>query len=186
MKFKSIYIWYTVPFLIVLIWVFAFYIPMVWKIKAKENELVILNKEMANLDAGINSILGNKSKEDKAIKTIKDFESLIPNLDKFPDFIKGIVRAAKRYNIVVTGFNSTFSTIDMTSKSVFLEPAYEINIKGRFMDVSSFIEGISNNSAYRAIRKAELSYDEKEYPVLTGKFTVEFKSWRRLPKIEGK
>ncbi len=186
MKFKNIYIWYAIPFIVVVIWALAFYMPMSWKIKAKEKELANLDKEMANLDANINSILDNRNKEDKTIKTIKDFKSRIPNLDRFPDFIRGIVRAAKRYNVVVTGFNSTFSSIDTASKSIFLCPAYEINIKGRFMDVSSFMEGISNNSAYKTIRKAELTYDEKEYPVLTGKFIVEFKSWRRSPKIEGK
>jgi len=186
MRFKNIYIWYAIPVLLILLWVLAFYMPLSSTIKTKEKELSALKKESETLDMSINSILNYKTNEDRLISTIKRFESDIPIFDRFPLFIRGIVRDAKRYGVVVVTFNNAFSSVDAVKKSLFVNPVFEVIVKGRFMDIGRFMEGLSGNTAYRAIRKAELLYDEKEYPVLTGRFFIEFKSWRKEPKFEGK
>lgn len=186
MRFKNIYIWYAIPVFLILLWLLAFYMPLSSKIKAKEKEVSALKNEIETLDTSINNILRYKSNEDRLISTIKKFESDIPVFDRFPDFIRGFVSQARRYGVVIVTFNSVFSSIDAVKKSVFVNPVFEIVVKGRFMDIAKFIEGLSYNTAYRGVRKAELLYDEKEYPILTGRFLIEFKSWRKVPKFEDK
>lgn len=186
MKFKGIYIWYAIPVVLITVWILAVYMPMSSRTKTKNSELLNVRKESQAVDSSISSILEGKSREEKIKASIKELESGIPFFDRFPDFIKDIIRSTKKFGVVITSFSSVFSTIDIKSSSVLITPAFEIGIKGRFMEISRFLEELENNRAFKGVTKAQLLYDEKEYPVLTGKFVVEFKSWRKVPNIEGK
>ncbi len=155
-------------------------------IKSKEKELASLKNEQASLDAKINALLQQKNQRDKTTGLLKEYISDIPVIEHLPDYIKGIIKGSNKYGVAIINFNSTLSSIDNVSKSMLLMPAFDVTIKGRFMDISNFLERITDYRAYRAIKKAELFYNEKEYPILTGKFVIEFKSLRRLPGLEVK
>jgi len=186
MKFKRIYIWYSIPVFFILIWILFVFMPLSSMIKSKEKELRLLKNEQASLDAKINVLSQQKNQRDKTVGLLKEYISDIPVIESFPDYIKSIIKASNKYGVAIINFNSTFSSIDNLSKSILLTPSFDVTIKGRFMDISTFLERLTEYRAYRAIKKAELSYNEKEYPILTGRFVIEFKSWRRSPRFESK
>lgn len=186
MKFKSLYIWYSLPVIVVLIWILAIHLPLSSRIKEKEKNLVTLKKELEALDANISSFIKKRGADNTVTKFLQEYAAEIPVFNRFPEFIKGIIKGSNRYGVVVVSFNSAFSTIDKSSKQMLTTPAFDITVKGRFMDIAHFLEMLTEQKAYKAVKKAELSYDEREYPILTGRFLVEFKAWERLPKIEAK
>ncbi|HOJ43693.1 MAG TPA: type 4a pilus biogenesis protein PilO [Syntrophorhabdaceae bacterium] len=186
MKFKGIYFWYGIPIFLVLVWIFLVFLPLSSTTKNKEKELLLIKNELASLDKDIAATNIYKTQRERHMDTLKEYITDIPVMERFPDYVKGIIKGSSKFGVTVINFSSAFTSIDKTSKSVLLTPAFDITVKGRFMDISNFLERLTGYRAYKTIKKAELSYNEKEYPVLTGRFLIEFKSWRRLPKLEGK
>ena len=59
-------------------------------------------------------------------------------------------------------------------------------MKGRFTEMGKFLEQVSLSKAYRKILKGQISYTDKEYPLLAGKFEIEFKAWKERSALESK
>jgi Tfp pilus assembly protein PilO len=186
MKFKPIYIWFAAPVIIVVAWVLAFYIPLSSKIKVKNQGLSRLKTEEQAIDNDIVNMLQTKDKGAKMERFIKTFQANIPVFDDFPKVMKDIARTAKKNGMLITDFNSSFTSIDKKKASALTYPVFEIGLKGRFLEMGKFLEELESNKAFKGIMNAKLSYDEKEYPVLTGIFMIEFKAWKEKQIVESK
>lgn len=184
MKFKRIYLWYSLFVIVVLVWILVFYMPLSLKIRQKEQALNALKKELEIQNATIDSLIKNKGKNEMILASIKGYIEEIPIFERLPDFVKNLIGRSNRYGIVITDLNSVYLSQEKGSKTILLFPVFDITVKGRFMDIGNFLEKLTDYKAYKAIKKIELLYDEKEYPILTGRFVLEFKAWRRLPKLE--
>jgi hypothetical protein len=74
--------------------------------------------------------------------------------------------------------------MDIAHKNI-VHPVFEMGIKGRFLDMGQFLEELSARTAYGSIKQARIACDEKEYPVLSGRFVIEFKALKERAR-EGK
>jgi hypothetical protein len=117
---------------------------------------------------------------------IKTFQTNIPVFDEFPGVMKDITGRAKKNGIFITEFNSLFTSIDKKRASMLTYPIFEVGLKGRFLEIGKFLEELENDNTFKGILGARLSYDDKEYPVLTGKFVIEFKAWKEKQIFESK
>ena len=57
-----------------------------------------------------------------------------------------------------------------------MNPVFEVGLKGGFLEMGRFLEDLSNRTAFKGIKAARISYDDKEYPQLNGRFVIEFKA----------
>ncbi len=186
MKFKPLYVWFATPVIVIVAWVLAFYMPLSSKIKLINQELSRLKTEEQAIDTNIDNMIQIKDKGARMDQLIKTFQANIPVFDDFPGVMKDIARTAKKNGIFITDFNSSFTSIDKKRASMLTYPVFEIGLKGRFLEMGKFLEELENNNAFKGIMNAKLSYDEKEYPVLTGIFMIEFKAWKEKQIFESK
>lgn len=185
MRLKGIYLWFAIPVLLVVGWILVFYIPLTSRIKSKERELSALKEEYQNIDRGIYEIVKNKDRMERLRASLREIDTEIPTTEGLPDFMKGMVTNSKRFGVVITGFNSTFSSTNLLSSSPVVNLAFEITIKGRFKEIGRFLDDMESKMAYRRVSKASITYDDKEYPILTCKLLVELKTLKKGFRHEG-
>jgi Tfp pilus assembly protein PilO len=179
MRFRGIYLWFAIPVLLAVGWILVYYIPMTSRIKSKERELSALKEEYQNIDRGIYEITKNKDRMDTLRASLREIYTEIPTTEGLPDFMKEMTTNSKRFGVVITGFNSNFSSMSLLSTSPVANLAFEISIKGRFKEIGRFLDDMESRMAYRRIKKASITYDDKEYPILTCKLLVELKTLKK-------
>ena len=186
MKFKTLSLWIGIPVAVVIIWIFAFYQPVSKQITSKKQEMAGIADEVRRLDNEIKALLDLKRKEEVIKSSLREFQGQIPLFDNFPDFIKQFAVKARRDGLIVDRFSGKFRSLDLAQKTVLTYPVFEVGLKGRFMEMGAFMEYIDSMKAYRRILNAKILYNDKEYPMLTGKFEIEFKAWKERGAFESK
>lgn len=185
MRFKGLYLWIAGPILIaVAIYVLGI-MPLKTEIKNKQNELNEVKQQTQKVEADIRALTDMKIKEEGIKTSLKEYRGQIPLFDNFPEFIYQVAGGARKSGLVVDKFSAMFRSLDMQPKTILTYPAFEVGLKGRFLEMGKYLEQVSSSMAYRKIMKGTITYDEKEYPVLAGKFEIEFKAWKERAAIEG-
>jgi Tfp pilus assembly protein PilO len=186
MRFKGLYVWIGLPIIIAAVWFFVFYMPMKAEIANKQNELESAKQQTQKVDAEIRALMETKRREENIKASLREYRSQIPLFDNFPDFIYQVAGDARKNGLVLDRFSGTFKTLDMQPKAILTYPIFQVGLKGRFMEIGKFLEQMGSTKAYRRIMKGQISYNEKEYPLLTGRFEIEFKAWKERNAIESK
>lgn len=176
MKFKSIYIWYGIPIVLVIVWAFAVYLPFSSQIKNRERSLESVKQERKQVEASIVTISRQAKSDEKWKESLSEFKTQAPLIEKMPDFIRALSMSARNRGVMVDNVTSIHSTIDTEQKSYIVNPVFEFDLKGGFLETGRFFEELSNKIAFRGVQKARISYNEKQYPLLAGKYTIEFKA----------
>jgi len=176
MRFKSIYIWYGTPLALIVIWVFAVYIPFSSQVRNRERSLESVKQERKQVETSIITISRQAKSDDKWKESLNEFKAQAPLIDMMPDFIREIEKAARNRGVIVDNVTSIHSTIDTEQKSYVINPVFEFELKGGFLETGRFLEELSKRIAFRGIQKARISYNEKQYPPVTGRYTIEFKA----------
>ena len=178
MKFKSIYLWYGLPIALIVAWVLLFYMPFSSHIKNRGKEILNIKQEDQKVDISIKGMVELVNKQAQWRQSLSEFKTQAPDLERFPEFMREVMKLARDRGIAIERFSSVFTSIGTEQKSQLINPVFEIEIKGGFLETGKFLEELGNKMVYRGIQKAQISYDEKEYPVLTGKYVVEFKAMK--------
>ena len=186
MRFKSLYVWIGIPVIVVIVWFLVFYMPMKAEINNKKNELQEVKKQTEKVETDIKGLMEMKRKEESIKASLKEYQGQIPLFDNFPDFIHTVAGAARKGGLALDRFSGTFRTLDLQPKTILTYPVFEIGLKGRFVEMGKFLEQVSASKAYRKIVKGQISYTDKEYPLLAGKFEIEFKAWKERSALETK
>lgn len=176
MNFKSIYVWCGIPVALIIIWVLAVYLPFSSQIKNREKSLESVKQERKQVEASIVTISRQSKTEDRWKESLNEFKAHAPLIDRMPDFIREISRSARNRGVMVDNVVIIHSTIDTEQKSYVVNPVFEFDLKGGFLETGRFFEELSNRIAFKGVQKAHISYDEKQYPVVAGKYTIEFKA----------
>ncbi len=184
MRFKALYVWIAAPILGVVLWFFAWYMPMKTEINNKQHELNEVKQQTQKVESDIKTLTEMKRKEEGIKTSLREYRGQIPLFDNFPAFIYEVAGGARRSGLVVDRFSGMFKTIDMQPKTILTYPSFEVGLKGRFMEMGKFLEQVSSSRAYRKIMKGTITYDEKEHPLLTGRFEIEFKAWKERATVE--
>ena len=185
MRFKGLYAWIAVPILGAALWFVAWYMPMKADMNNKRNELNEVKQQTQKVEGDIRALTEMKRKEESIKTSLREYRGQIPLFDNFPDFIYQVAGGARKSGLVLDKFSGTFKTLDMKPKTILTYPIFEVGLKGRFMEMGKFLEQVSSSRAYRKIMKAQITYNEKEYPLLAGKFEIEFKAWKERGALEG-
>ena len=184
MRFKSMYVWIGLPIIITAVWFLIFYMPMKAELNNKKNELNDAKQQTQKVDADIKALLEMKRKEESIKASLREYRGQIPLFDNFPDFIYQVAGGARKSGLVLDKISGTFKTLDMQPKTILTYPVFEVGLKGRFMEMGKFLEQVSSSRAYRKIMNGRISYNEKEYPLLAGRFEIEFKAWKERGALE--
>jgi Tfp pilus assembly protein PilO len=184
MRFRSVYVWIGLPIIIATVWLFVFYMPMKAEINNKQNELSNAKQQTQKVDADVKALMEMKRKEDSIKASLREYRGQIPPFENFPDFIHEVAGGARKSGLVLDKFSGTFKTLDMQPKTILTYPVFQVGLKGRFIEMGKFLEQVASSRAYRKIMKGQISYNEKEYPFLAGRFEIEFKAWKERSAIE--
>ena len=184
-KFKMLYVWLALPVAIVALWVFVFYMPFSAKIKQKEKELSNLKQEEQKIEVNIKTAIDVKKQKEQVKSSITELQMQLPPIDEFPDFMIKLLKDIRKEAVSLSSFSSNFSSLEGTPGLLLVHPVFEIGLKGKYINMGKFLDDLKNGKVYRGILRAKISYDEKEYPALTGKFAIEFTA-RRSGVLEGK
>lgn len=185
-KFKMFYIWFTVPLIIVVLWVVAFYMPVSAQIKQNEKALSGLKQEEQKIELNLKNAMDVKRQKEKVKESIVEMQMQLPTIDRFPDFMIWLLKSIRKEGVTLSSFNTNFSSLESKPGSLLIHPVFEMSLKGKYINMGKFIDDLDDKKVYKGITKARISYDEKEYPVLIGKFTLEFTARRSGSLEEGK
>ncbi len=176
MNFKSIYVWCGIPVALIIIWVLAVYLPFSSQIRNREKSLESVKQERKEVEASIVTLSRQTKSDERWKESLNEFKAQAPMLEKMPDFIREIARSARNRGVMTDNVVSVHSTIDTDHKSYVVNPVFEFDLKGGFLETGRFFEELSNRVAFKGVQKARISYNEKQYPLLAGKYTIEFKA----------
>ena len=113
-----------------------------------------------------------------------EFLTQTPSMDRMPGFIGGLLKDARSKGMAVGNLSGNYSSIDTAHRGI-VNPVFEMNIKGGFLDMGKFLEEISQKTAFKGVQKARIAFDDKDNAVLSGRFVIEFKALKGRPG-EGK
>jgi hypothetical protein len=177
MKFRTFYLWFALPVALIVLWMAAIYFPLSTKVRARDMELSNLDREAETTDNQIRAVLEAKKRNEQLKISVRELESRIPILDRFPEFMREVVRTAKKDGLVITGMKGGLGLNDK-GRSQLLNPSVELSTLGGFKQMGKFLEELEQSEAYSRVSRANISYDMKEYPALKGTFTMQFKVLR--------
>jgi Tfp pilus assembly protein PilO len=175
MKFKSLYLWYALPFVIIVVWFLTVYMPVTAKITLMAGQAGEIAVQKNRIEGQIQEIVGRKrSYTDLRTKAI-ELESQLPSVDKFPQFMSFLFKTVRTEGLLLESFDGTFRSLDAEQASFLITPLFNVGLKGSFIEMGKFLEALSNRRVYGRILTARISSSEKEYPLLRGRFLVEFR-----------
>jgi Tfp pilus assembly protein PilO len=184
MSYKNL-IWLAGPALaIILLWVFAVYLPISLQAKKGQTSLDAVLKERKALETSILTITREVQAQETLKKSYDEFLTRAPAVSRMGEFMAGVVRSAKARGMSLDGLNGQYESMETSRRNV-VHPVFDIAMKGKFLDMGRFLEELSGQTAYGSIRQARIMYNEKEYPVLSGRFVIEFKALKERT-LEGK
>lgn len=178
MRFKIIYLWFSLPVLIVVLWFFAFYMPVSSFIKKEREELSTVQRARVMAENSVKDMLEVRRRDAQARSSLDGMSRNMPTYNQFPSVIKSVAESGKKEAIVFETLNSFLLPNDPQQPPSLIKPALDIGLKGRFLDIGKFLEGVEKQKGYKRIADGRLSYADKDYPVLTGKFLIEFRAWK--------
>ena len=178
MKFRIIYLWFGLPALIVVLWFLAFYIPVSSFVDKQRNELSTAQRTRETVDKSVKDLLEIRKRDAQARSSFDGMSRNMPVYQQFPAVITAVAESGKKEGVVFETLNSVVLPNDSQQSPALIKPALDIGLKGRFLDIAKFLEGVERQKGYKRIADGKVSYTDKDYPVLTGKFLIEFRAWK--------
>jgi hypothetical protein len=178
MKFRVIYFWFGLPLFIIFAWFLVFYGPLASVLDKQRLDLSAVQKTRETLAGSLKDILEVRKREAQARSSLERSLGNIPLFSQFPGVIKTVVEKAKKEGVAFETLSAVVIPNNAQQLSALTWPAIDMGVKGRFLDIGRFLEDTERQQGYKRIADAKMSYSDKEYPVLTGKFLVEFRAWR--------
>lgn len=176
MNFKSLYLWFGLPILIIVAWFFLVYMPIDSGVKKKEVKLTAIKNEKQTLEKEIRDFVGETTTQKKLEESYDEFMNQTPVVEGVPEYMKNVMNMARNRGVTIGSLNGYYNSLDISQKAGLVNPIFEIGLRGGFLEMGRFLEDLSKRTAFKGVQAARISYDEKEYPQLTGKFVIEFKA----------
>jgi hypothetical protein len=176
MNFKSIYLWFGLPILVIVAWVLLVYVPMDSSAKSKERKLTAIKNERQTVEKDMKDFVGEVTTQKRLHESYDEFMGQTPVVERMPEYMKNVMNMAKNKGIAIGSLSGYYSSLDVSQRAGLVNPVFEVGLKGGFIEMGRFLEDLSNRTAFKGIQAARISYDEKEYPQLSGKFVIEFKA----------
>jgi Tfp pilus assembly protein PilO len=176
MNFKSPYLWFALPILVIVAWVLLVYMPVNSGVKNKEGKLTAVKNERQTVERDLKDFVGDATSQKRLQQSYDEFMDQAPVVERMPEYMKNVMNMAKSKGITIGSLSGHYSSLDTSQKAGLVNPVFEMGLRGGFLEMGRFLEDLSNRTAFKGIQAARINYDEKEYPQLTGKFVIEFKA----------
>lgn len=176
MNFKSFYIWFGLPVLLIAAWVGLVYMPADSAMKKKEGQLTAIKNERQKLEGNLQNLTAEARTQENLQHSYDDFMRQAPVIEKIPEYMRAVMQMAKNKGVAVGSLHGYYNSIDVSQKTGLVYPIFEVGLKGGFLEMGRFLEELSGKTAFKGVQKAYINYEEKEYPALNGKFVIEFKA----------
>ena len=176
MNFKSLYIWFGLPVLVIAAWVALVYAPADSAMKKKEGQLATIKNERQKLEGNIKNLIVEARTQEHLQQPYDEFMRQAPVIEKMPEYMRAVMQMAKNKGVAIGSLHGYYNSIDVSQKTGLVYPIFEVGLKGGFLEMARFLEDLSDKSGFKGVQKAYISYEEKEYPALNGKFVIEFKA----------
>jgi hypothetical protein len=176
MNFKSSYLWFGLPVLVVVAWILLVYMPMDSGAKNRERKLTTIKNERQSIERDMKDFVGEVTTQKRLQESYDEFMGQTPVVERMPEYMKNVMNMARNKGIVVGGLSGYYSSLDVSQRAGLVNPVFEVGLRGGFLEMGRFLEDLSNRTAFKGVQAARVSYDEKEYPQLSGKFVIEFKA----------
>jgi Tfp pilus assembly protein PilO len=186
MKFRMIYLWFSLPALIMLLWLLAFYIPLSSFLEKQSRELATIQRSRETVENSLKDILELRKRNAQTRSSLDGISRSMPLYIQFPSVIKTVTELGKKEGLIFETVNTFLLPNDAQQPSPLIKPALDIVVKGRFLEIGKFLGSVEKQKGYKRIADGSLSYADNDYPVLTGKFLIEFRAWREGTAIESK
>lgn len=185
MKFNRFFFWFGLPVLIVILWFIAFYGPMASAIENKRKELAEVQRTRSEVAGMLNDVLDLRKRDVRARSSLGVSSRNIPVATQLPGLAKALAEAAKKEGLAFENLSTTMLPGDPRLSSGLIKTAFDMGVKGRFINMGRFLEEVEQQKGFKRIADARISYTDGEYPVLTGRFFVEFRAWKGDRAFEG-
>ena len=185
MKFKIFYLWFGLPIIIVILWFVAFYGPMASAIDRQRKELATVQRNRDTVAGALHEVLEMRTRDARAKSSLGLSSQSIPVVNQFPGVIKAVAETAKKEGLAFETLSATMLPNDPQLSSGLTKTALDMGVKGRFIDMGRFLEDVERQKGFKRVVDAKISYTDAEYPVLTGRFFVEFRAWKGDRAFEG-
>jgi Tfp pilus assembly protein PilO len=178
MRFRIIYLWFSLPALIVVLWFLAFYMPVSSYLDQQRKELASVQRTRENVESSIKDMIEVRKRDAQTRSSLDEMSRSMPLYQQFPSVIKAVAESGKKEGLIFETINSSLLPGDPQQPSSLVKPSLDIISKGRFLDICRFLDSIEEQKGFKRIADGRLSYMDKDYPVLTGRFLIEFKAWK--------
>lgn len=178
MRFKIIYLWFSLPVLLAATWFFAFYSPVSSFIEKQRAELSAAKRTGEMMGKALRDVLETRKKDATARLSLDGISKNVPAYQQFPTLIRAITESGKKEGVVFDLLNSNALPYDSGQASPLMKPALGVGFKGKFLDIGKFLEAVEKQKGFKRIVEGRLSYADKDYPILTGNFLIEFVVWK--------
>ncbi len=176
MNFRNFYLWFGLPVLVIVAWVFLVYMPLNSGMKNREGKLTAIKNERQLVERDMKEFV-NEATTQKSLQTsYNEFMDQAPIIERMPEYMKNVMKMAKDKGMAIESLSGYYSSLDVSQKEGLVNPMFEMGLKGGFLEMGRFLEDLSSKTAFKGIEAAQISYSEKEYPQLTGKFIIDFKA----------
>lgn len=178
MIYKRIYFWFALPVLLMVAWFIGFYIPLSSFSEKQNKDLLAAQQSRQVVESSLRDILELRKRDAHARLSLDGILKNMPLYHQFPAVIRSVAESGKREGIVFESLNSFVLANEPQQPASLIKPALDMGIKGRFLDMGRFLQAIERQKGFKRIVEGKVFYSEKDYPVLTGKFLVEFRAWK--------
>ena len=176
MNFRSLYLWFGLPVLVIVAWVLLIYMPMDSHSKKKEQKLTAIKNERQSLENEMKDLVGEATTQKKLQASYNEFMGQTPVVERMPEYMKNVMNMAKSKGVAIGSLSGYYSSLDISQKAGLVNPVFEMGLRGGFLEMGHFLGDLSSRTAFKGIQAARIDYDERIYPQLNGKFVVEFKA----------
>ena len=178
MKLKKVHVYLFLPFIFSALWLSLFYYPLGAAVEENKKKLTELRKEREKVEREVEYLfqINRKSKELEA--TLRELKSKIPEIGGSVTFLKEMVSEGRKKGVRVETITSLFSSFKSLEGKRFVYPVFEVTLKGRFVEMGKFLEDLNEKEVVSGIIGGRLYVDEREYPNVTGKITLEIRAFK--------
>lgn len=179
MRIFKKYVNFLFPIILFLLWLFIIFFPLSSRIKERKERLAQTKTQIEEVERQIKTYGTLKKKKEEIDLRLNEIKEKVNSIDRIHETMKEVTLLAKRQNLSIEGFSSLFTSFDELKGKSFVYPAFEISIKGRFLNIGRFLEELQKRKTIAGIYKARLFLEEKDYPFVQGKVVIEIMAKRK-------
>ncbi len=149
MNFKSFYIWFGLPVLLIAAWVGLVYMPADSAMKKKEGQLTAIKNERQKLEGNLQNLTAEARTQENLQHSYDEFHETGPCHRKDTGIHEGCYEDGKKQGGSHRKPDGYYNSLDVSQKTGLVYPIFEVGLKGGFLEMGRFLEELSSKTAFK-------------------------------------